>query len=90
MPLLAYHHGESEMHFYFHSGWNRDKSETSGARRGWFDRFKNRSNLHNIKIRGETAYQGVRISYEIKKDCWTIDAYGRDRITLDIKKIIKM
>ncbi|XP_057651162.1 tigger transposable element-derived protein 1-like [Diorhabda carinulata] len=32
-----------------------DKSETFVASRGWFNRFKHRNNLHNIKITGEAA-----------------------------------
>lgn len=32
-----------------------DVSETFVASRGWFNRFKHRNNLHNIKITGEAA-----------------------------------
>ena len=41
-----------------------EKSETFGAGRGWFDKFKKRSNHHNIKITGEAASADYQATLE--------------------------
>jgi len=40
---------------HIQEGGGGDTSETFTASRGWFDRFKQRTNLHSIRITGEAA-----------------------------------
>jgi hypothetical protein len=56
------------------SDMNAKKGEAAkdaefGASRGWFDRFKNRSNLHNIKVQGEAASADTVAIRKMKWGC---------------------
>jgi hypothetical protein len=59
------------------------KDAEFGASRGWFDRFKKRSNLHNIKVNGEATAADIvaaecfpRALAKITDDC----GYTKDEI----------
>ncbi|XP_035214767.1 tigger transposable element-derived protein 1-like, partial [Stegodyphus dumicola] len=50
--------------FYYIQAETIDKSETFVASRRWFNRFKHRNNLHNIKITGEAASGDTKAAAE--------------------------
>ncbi|GFY46125.1 hypothetical protein TNIN_171 [Trichonephila inaurata madagascariensis] len=51
-------------------------SETVIASRGWFNRFKHRNNLHNIKITGEAASGDTKAAAEFPAKLKTIIEQG--------------
>lgn len=53
-----------------------DTSETFVASRGWFNRFKHRNNLHNIKITGEAASGDTKAAAEFSATLKTIIEQG--------------
>lgn len=53
-----------------------DISETFVASRGWFNRFKHRNNLHNIKITGEAASGDTKAAAEFPATLKTIIEQG--------------
>ena len=53
-----------------------DISETFVASRGWFNRFKHRNNLHNIKITGEAASGDKKVAAEFPATLKTIIEQG--------------
>ncbi|XP_071041230.1 putative CENPB DNA-binding domain-containing protein 1 [Parasteatoda tepidariorum] len=53
-----------------------DRSETFVASRGWFNRFKHRNNLHNIKITGEAASGDTNAAAEFPATLKTIIEQG--------------
>lgn len=53
-----------------------DISETFVASRGWFNRFRHRNNLHNIKITGEAASGDTKAAAEFPATLKTIIEQG--------------
>lgn len=62
--------------FHFIQNENGDESESFMASRGWFDRFKKRSNLHSIKITGEAASADHQAALEFPEILKTVIEHG--------------